>query len=73
MFFKDAGSNNILLRICLISLISLFFNAKVERSFSQMNLVKSKLRNRMQCMILPFFELATLFWATVPLSGAVFI
>lgn len=49
---KDAGGNNRfsdLAEFATRMLTMPFSNAEVERIFSQMNIVKSKLRNRMQC------------------------
>lgn len=50
MEYKDAASNNPFADLChfAISLLSLpHSNADIERVFSQMNLVKTKLRNRL--------------------------
>lgn len=49
--YRDAGNNNPFAELIKFALELLSFpwsNADVERTFSQLNLVKSKIRNRMQ-------------------------
>lgn len=53
--FKDAANNNPLKELATLALNALcipWLNAACERVFSQMNLIKTKLRNRMKSQLL---------------------